>query len=103
MGLPITEEVLGAARVVNVAGMPVPVLAPTDVLTSKLLALNESHLDFEGLLAMVRGVREQVDWPELRRRTENQPLARSFLFMATELGLTPEPEPAPAGATNGAS
>jgi hypothetical protein len=91
MGLPITEGVLGAARKVNIDGMPLPVLAPTDVLTSKLLALNERHLDFEGLLAMVRGVREQVDWPELRRRTEAQPLARSFLYMADELELTPEP------------
>jgi hypothetical protein len=77
------------------------VLAPTDVLTSKLLALNERHLDFEGLLAMVRGVREQVDWPELRRRTEAQPLARSFLYMAGELGLISDATPA--GARKGAA
>ena len=100
MGLPITGEVLAAARRVNVDGMPLPVLAPTDVLTSKLLALNEGHLDFEGLLAMVRGVREQVDWTELRRRTEDQPLARSFLYMAGELGLISEP--APGGLARGA-
>ena len=93
MGLKVTDEVLSAARTINIEGMPMPALAPTDVLTSKLLALNEGHLDFEGLLAMVRGVREQVDWPELRRRTESQPLARSFLYMAGELGLTPESEP----------
>jgi hypothetical protein len=93
MGLTIDDEVLAAARTANVESMPMPALSPTDVLTSKLLALHESHLDFEGLLAMVRGVREQVDWPELRRRTESQPLARSFLFMAHELGLTPDPEP----------
>jgi predicted nucleotidyltransferase len=97
MGLPITSEVLEAARVVNVDGMPLPVLAPTDVLTSKLLALNEAHLDFEGLLAMVRGVREQVDWAELRRRTEAYPLARSFLYMVGELGLVDERTPAGAG------
>jgi hypothetical protein len=90
MGLTVTDEILSAARSVNVDGMPMPALAPTDVLTSKLLALNEGHLDFEGLLAMVRGVREQVDWPELRRRTESQPLARSFLYLAGELGLLPE-------------
>ncbi len=101
-GLEVTDEVLRAARLVNVDGMPVPTLAPTDVLTSKLLALNEAHLDFEGLLAIVRGVREQVDWPELRRRTEDQPLARSFLYMADELGLTPAPERTPAGAVKGA-
>jgi hypothetical protein len=90
MGLTVTDKVLQAARMVNVDGMEVPALAPTDVLTSKLLALNESHLDFEGLLAIVRGVREQVDWPELRRRTEDKPLARSFLYMAGELGLISE-------------
>jgi len=66
-----------------------------DVMSSKLLALNESHLDFEGLLAIVRGVREQIDWEELRRRTGDQPLARSFLYMAAELGLTPQPAAAP--------
>jgi hypothetical protein len=89
MGLEVTDTVLQAAGMVNVDGMEVPALAPTDVLTSKLLALNEGHLDFEGLLAIVRGVREQVDWPELRRRTEELPLARSFFYMAGELGLIP--------------
>jgi hypothetical protein len=97
MGLTVTDEILAAARSVNVDGMPMPALAPTDVLTSKLLA----HLDFEGLLAMVRGVREQVDWPELRRRTDSQPLARSFLYMAGELGLLPESTAV--GATKGAA
>ena len=92
MGLTVTDDVLRAARMVNVDGMEMPALSPTDVLTSKLLALNESHLDFEGLLAIVRGVREQVDWAELRRRTEEKPLARSFLYMAGELGLVSEAE-----------
>ena len=103
MGLEVTDAVLSAARMVNVDGMEVPALAPTDVLTSKLLALNESHLDFEGLLAIVRGVREQVDWPELRHRTEDRPLARSFLYMADELGLISEAARTGAGATKGAA
>ena len=90
MGLEVTDMVLQATGVVTVDGMEVPALAPTDVLTSKLLALNESHLDFEGLLAIVRGVREQVDWPELRRRTQDRPLARSFFYMAEQLGLVPD-------------
>jgi predicted nucleotidyltransferase len=103
MGLAVTAEVLEAARLVNVDGMPVPALSPTDVLTSKLLAHNEGHLDFEGLLAMVRGVREQVDWAVLRRRTETQPLARSFLYMAGELGLVAEPARAGTGVEKGAA
>lgn len=101
MGLTVTDQILAGARSLNVDGMPMPALAPTDVLTSKLLALNEGHLDFEGLLAMVRGVREQVDWPELRRRTGSEPLARSFLYLAGELGLLPES--AAVGAAKGAA
>jgi hypothetical protein len=101
MGLEITATVLSAAGTVHVDGIELPALAPTDVLTSKLLALNEGHLDFEGLLAMVRGVREQVNWDELRRRTEGRPLARSFLYMANELGLIAGA--APAGVTKGAA
>jgi hypothetical protein len=103
MGLEVTDTVLQAAGMVNVDGMEVPALAPTDVLTSKLLALNESHLDFEGLLAIVRGVREQIDWLELRRRTEDRPLARSFLFMAGELGLMPGDVRLAARVTKGAA
>jgi Nucleotidyl transferase of unknown function (DUF2204) len=105
MGLDVTDTVLAAARTLNVDGMEMPALAPTDVLTSKLLALNESHLDFEGLLAIVRGVREQVDWAELRRRTEDKPLARSFLYMAGELGLISDeaPDTAPADLRKGAA
>jgi len=103
MGLPVTAEVLKGARLVNIDGMPVPALSPTDVLTSKLLALNEGHLDFEGILAMVRGVREQIDWAELRRRTESEPLARSFLYMAGELGLIAPPAPAAPAAEKGAA
>src|SRR5438270_8305103 len=37
-GLEVTDEVLQAARMVNVDGMLMPALTPTDVLTSKLLA-----------------------------------------------------------------
>jgi hypothetical protein len=100
MGLTVDEKVLAAAGIVNIDGMEVPALAPTDVLTSKLLALNESHLDFESLLAITRGVREQIDWSELRRRTEDRPLARSFLYMAGELGLISEER---SGVTKGAA
>ncbi|MEW6472208.1 MAG: nucleotidyltransferase [Actinomycetota bacterium] len=100
MGLEVTDKVLAAARMVNIDGMEVPALAPTDVLTSKLLALNEAHLDFEGLLAIVRGVREQVDWPELRRRTKERPLARAFFYLAGELGLVPDEVETPTGASS---
>jgi hypothetical protein len=54
---------------------------------SKLCALNERRLDFEGLLQITRALREQVDWERLRRRTADSPFARAFLFLASELGI----------------
>jgi hypothetical protein len=92
LGVPITSETLATAEPLNVAGMPLPVLSATDVLTSKLLALSESHLNFEGLLAIVRALREQIEWDVLRRRTAGHPLARSFLFLVGELNLLPVDE-----------
>jgi hypothetical protein len=92
LGVPITPETLAVAERLNVAGMPLPVMSATDVLTSKLMALSESHLDFEALLAIVRCLREQIDWDLLRRRTAGQPLARSFLFLVGELNLLPAEE-----------
>jgi hypothetical protein len=89
LGVPITAETLSLTESLNVAGMPLPVMSTTDVLTSKLLALSESHLDFEGLVAIVRALREQIDWGVLRRRTAGHPLPRSFLFLVGELNLLP--------------
>jgi len=32
-------------------------------------------------------VREQIDWPELRRRTNGSPYAKAFFAVVEELGL----------------
>lgn len=92
LGVSITTERVASAERLNVAGMTLPVMSATDVLTSKLLALSESHLEFEALLAIVRALREQIDWDRLRRRTAGHPLARSFLFLVGELNLVPGAE-----------
>jgi hypothetical protein len=37
---------------------------------------------------MVRALREQVDWAEVRRRTGHSPFAEAFLLLCDRLGLT---------------
>ncbi len=86
-GYEVDDDLLGEAEVLTVDGMEMPVLPVTEVLVSKLCALNERHLDFEGLLQITRSLREQIDWPRLRQQTAESPFARAFLFLASELDI----------------
>lgn len=88
-GVPVTDEVIGRGDDLSVAGMRVRVMALEDVLTSKLLALDEHSLDYEPLVGIARAVREQVDWREVWVRTEHSPYARGFFTLAEGLGLIP--------------
>jgi hypothetical protein len=87
---PVTDELLDRAEVVEVYAIRVPVLSPTDVLASKLLALREHNLDFAPMLEIARSLRERIDWQELRRRTNGSPYAKPFFTLASELGLAAE-------------
>ena len=84
---PVTDDLLARAEVVEVYAIHVPVLPPTDVLASKLLALREHNLDFAPMLEIARSLREQIDWDELRRRTDGSPYAKPFFTLVDELGL----------------
>lgn len=89
-GMDVDDELLGRSEVRSVDGMPMPVLHPDDLFTSKLLALTEHSLDFEGLLEAARSLREQVDWRAVEDRTKPSPYARAFLTLVRELGIAPE-------------
>src|SRR5215475_3711583 len=60
----------------------------TDLVIAKLLSFQHHHCDFARALPMVRALREQVDWPQVRRRTSSSPFAEAFLLLADRLGLT---------------
>jgi predicted nucleotidyltransferase len=95
---PVTDELLARADELNVFAMRVRVMAAEDVLATKLLALNEHSLDFEQLLQIARALREQVDWSQVRARTEHSPYARGFFALLRELEVVPAREVAePAG------
>ena len=77
------------APVLEVMALRVRVSSLEDVLTSKLLALNEQNPSFESVLEFARAVREQVDWDEVRRRTSGCPFAQAFFTLVEELGVVP--------------
>jgi predicted nucleotidyltransferase len=84
---PVTDELLDRAEIVEVYAIRVPVLSPTDVLASKLLALREHNLDFAPMLEIARSLREQIDWGLLRERTRESAYAQPFFTLVEELGL----------------
>jgi hypothetical protein len=88
-GLEVNDEVIARGRELHVLGIDVRVMALEDVLHSKLRALDEHSADFSGLIGLARAVREQVDWDEVRRRTEESPFARGFFVMLEGLEILP--------------
>jgi hypothetical protein len=66
-----------------------PVLSATDVMVSKLLALDEHYCDLATVLPVARALREQVDWERVRERTKGEPFAEAVLFLAERLGVVP--------------
>ncbi len=89
-GMAITDEVLDRAPVRDVVAMKMKVLRLEDVFITKLLSYNEHHLDYLGLLAVARAVREQVDWAEVAQATDHSPFAAAFLTLVERLGIVPE-------------
>ena len=91
-GVPVRRAFVEGGEVHDVLGLRIPVLAPTEVLSTKLLAMSERHCDFGQLLPPVRAVREQLDWARLRTESDTNPFASGFLFLAGELGIVPNEE-----------
>jgi predicted nucleotidyltransferase len=87
---PVTAEMLEQADELNVMAMRVKVARLEDVLSSKLLALEEQEPDFGQVVELARSVREQIDWAEVRARTESSPMAKAFFTLVEELGVAPK-------------
>jgi nucleotidyltransferase DUF2204 len=92
-GLEVNDEVIARGRELHVLAMDVRVMALEDVLHSKLKAVDEHSADFTGLIGLARAVREQVDWDQVRRRTEDSPFARGFFVILEGLGVLPAGAP----------
>jgi predicted nucleotidyltransferase len=90
-GLPIEDATFERSERVSVFGLELRAMTLEDVLTTKLHALQEHHLDYDPLLQMARAVRERIDWDRVRATTEDSPYARAFFTLAEGLGLIDPP------------
>lgn len=86
-GGPVTIERIEQAPPLEVAALRVHVQPLEDLFSTKLLALTEQEPDFGSLLELARSLREQVDWDDVRARTEASPFARAFFTLVEELGI----------------
>jgi nucleotidyltransferase DUF2204 len=84
---PITDATIERAELLEVAALRIRVATLEDVMTQKLLALTEQEPDYSSVLEIARAVREQIDWNEVRTRTEHSPFARAFFTLVEELGV----------------
>lgn len=88
LGGPVPPELFERADVLEVVAVRMPVLEATDVLSSQSRVLSEHHCDLARLLPVARALREQVEWPRLRREVAGNPYARAFVHLLDELGIT---------------
>jgi hypothetical protein len=88
-GMPIDDDAIARGEELAVLGMEMRVMALEDVMATKLLALTEHSLRYEGLLRIARALREQIDWGEVRSRTESSPFARAFFVLLEGLEILP--------------
>jgi hypothetical protein len=86
-GGPVTDEWLARAEELEVMAMRMPVATLEDVFVTKLLSVVEQEPDFSASLEMARSLREQIDWVEVRERTEASPFAKAFFTLVEELGI----------------
>ncbi|MFD9355159.1 hypothetical protein [Streptomyces sp. NPDC060031] len=92
---PVSTELLDRAEQRSVDSVWMPVLAPTDLMDSRLAALTEHYCDFGDLLPMARVLRERIDWPQLHRAHGATPLADAFLYLLERLDVIKPRESTP--------
>ena len=93
---PVSRETLLAdAEPMEVESVLMPVLSATDLVVQRLNAMEEHACDFSQTLPVVRAVREQVDWGQVREQTSANPFASAFVFLLERLGVVEEPGPGP--------
>jgi predicted nucleotidyltransferase len=88
-GETISDENFERADELEVNAVRMHVASLEDVIAAKLLALGEHEVDYSPILEMARSVREQVDWTQVRARTEGSPYAKAFFTLVKELGIIP--------------
>jgi putative nucleotidyltransferase-like protein len=86
-GIEITDEVIARGEEREVEAMTMRVMSSEDLLVSKLMAMTEHSINYRSCLEIARSLREQIDFEDVRRRTENSPFGRAFFVIAEGLGI----------------
>jgi hypothetical protein len=86
-GTPVESDLVERAEVLPVLSVQMPVLTATDIVVTKLHALDEHYCDFGRLLPVARALREQVDWELVRREADGNDFAVVFLVLLERLGI----------------
>ena len=90
-GRPVQSDLIDRAETRPVLSVQMPVLEATDIVVTKLQALEEHYCDFGRLIPVARAMREQVDWDRVRREVTDNDFAVVFLQLLARLGIVEEP------------
>jgi hypothetical protein len=97
-GVPVDAAVLERADEYEVLSVQMPVLGATDLMASKINALDEHYCDYSRLLPVALSLREQVDWNEVRAAVAGNDFGLAFLFLLERMEIIGTAEdPAPSG------
>jgi hypothetical protein len=91
-GMRVDDEVIARGEELSVMAMRMRVMNLTDILITKLMALEEHSADYGDLILITRSLREQIDWARLREETASSPFAIAFFALADGLEICPAAE-----------
>ncbi|MDK3257218.1 hypothetical protein [Blastococcus capsensis] len=85
----VETDLIERSEVMPVLSVQMPVLDATDLVVSKLMALDEHYCDLARLLPVARAMREQVDWAQVGREVAENDFAVVFLALLDRLDIVP--------------
>ena len=88
---PVTDETLRDTEMISVEAINMPVISATQLMIHKLLSYSQHYCDFATGFPVARSLREQIDWPRVRRETAGSPYAEAFLVLLDRLDVVPLP------------
>jgi len=86
-GFEVDDELIERGEEREVQAMTMRVLSAEDLLVSKLMAMTEHTIDYRSCLEIARALREQIDFDEVRERTEASAYGRAFFVIAEGLAI----------------
>jgi putative nucleotidyltransferase-like protein len=86
-GLDVDDELIERGEQREVEAMTMRVMRPEDLLVSKIMAMTEHTINYRSCLEIARSLREQIDFEDVRRRTNDSPYGRAFFVIAEGLAI----------------